>query len=181
MRSATASVGDFRAPLVRRQGRLGSPASCDGLLRQPPRDAGGFQKRAPVHDPNISVGIWHAISLMMPVHAEREVIHAFDQAAAFGQVIYGARKARNLRQTDLAEFSGVTQADISRIERGQVAPTTQTLLKLTAALGVEIQFVLAEPGAAPAESISLRPCRRLSQRAPLTTRSTAAIRRDAHR
>jgi transcriptional regulator with XRE-family HTH domain len=88
--------------------------------------------------------------------AEREIVHAFDQAAAFGQVIYGARKARNLRQIDLAELSGVTQADISRIERGQVAPTTQTLLKLTAALGVEIQFVLAESGKVPADSISLR-------------------------
>lgn len=64
--------------------------------------------------------------------AEREVMHAFDQAAAFGQVIYGARKARNLRQADLAELSGVTQADISRIERGQVAPTTQTLLSCSA-------------------------------------------------
>jgi transcriptional regulator with XRE-family HTH domain len=88
--------------------------------------------------------------------AELEVVHAFDQAAAFGQVICGARKARNLRQTDLAELSGVTQADISRIERGQVAPTTQTLLKLTTALGVEIQFVLAESGVSRAESISLR-------------------------
>jgi len=87
--------------------------------------------------------------------AELEVMHAFDQAAAFGQVVYGARKARNLRQTDLAELSGVTQADISRIERGQVAPTIHTLLKLTSALGVEIQFVLAEPGTQAAKSISL--------------------------
>ncbi|MGL5810135.1 MAG: helix-turn-helix domain-containing protein [Nocardioides sp.] len=87
---------------------------------------------------------------------ELDVVRVFDQAAAFGQVIYGARKARNLRQTDLARFSGVSQADISRIERGQVAPTIQTLLKLTTALGVEIQFVLAESGTAPAESISLR-------------------------
>lgn len=88
--------------------------------------------------------------------ADLEVVRAFDQAAAFGSVIFGARKARGLRQSDLAELSGVTQADISRIERGQVAPTTQTLLKLTAALGVEIQFVLTQPGASPAESISLR-------------------------
>ena len=50
----------------------------------------------------------------------------------------------------------MTQADISRIERGQVAPTTQTLLKLTTALGVEIQLVLAESGVSRAESISLR-------------------------
>jgi len=88
--------------------------------------------------------------------AEREIVRAFDQAAAFGSVILGARKARGLRQSDLAELSGVTQADISRIERGQVAPTTQTLLKLTTALGVEIQFVLAQEGTAPADSISLR-------------------------
>jgi ribosome-binding protein aMBF1 (putative translation factor) len=88
--------------------------------------------------------------------AELEVMHAFDRAAAFGSVILGARKARGLRQSDLAELSGVTQADISRIERGLVAPTTQTLLKLTTALGVEIQFVLTEAGTAPADSISLR-------------------------
>lgn len=88
--------------------------------------------------------------------AELEVVHSFDQAAAFGSVILGARKARGLRQSDLAELSGVTQADISRIERGQVAPTTQTLLKLTTALGVDIQFVLTEAGTAPADSISLR-------------------------
>ncbi|MFT4166175.1 MAG: helix-turn-helix transcriptional regulator [Microlunatus sp.] len=88
--------------------------------------------------------------------AELEVVHAFDQAAAFGQVIYGARKARNLRQSDLAALSGVTQADISRIERGQVAPTTQTLLKLTSALRIEIQFVLADPADAPNTPISLR-------------------------
>jgi ribosome-binding protein aMBF1 (putative translation factor) len=88
--------------------------------------------------------------------AEVEIVRAFDQAAAFGSVILGARKARGLRQSDVADLSGVTQADISRIERGQVAPTTQTLLKLTTALGVEIQFVLAEEGTAPADSISLR-------------------------
>ncbi|CUR54666.1 hypothetical protein NOCA2210016 [metagenome] len=87
---------------------------------------------------------------------ESEIVHAFDQAAAFGQVIYGARKARNLRQADLADLSGVTQADISRIERGQVAPTTQTLLKLTSALGLEIHFVLSQSPGAPTESISLR-------------------------
>lgn len=87
---------------------------------------------------------------------EAAVVRAFDQAAALGSVILGARKARGLRQSDLAERSGVTQADVSRIERGQVAPTTQTLLKLTDALGVEIQFVLSEQDVMPGKSISLR-------------------------
>lgn len=86
----------------------------------------------------------------------REAERVFGAAYAFGHVIYSARKARNLRQSDLAELSGIAQSDISRIERGQIAPTTQTLLKLTTALGVEIQFVLTEAGTAPADSISLR-------------------------
>ena len=51
-------------------------------------------------------------------------------AYAFGQVIYAARKACGLRQAELAELSGIAQADISRIERGQIAPTMPTLLKL---------------------------------------------------
>ena len=34
--------------------------------------------------------------------AEVEVVRAFDQAAAFGSVILGARKVRGLRQSDLA-------------------------------------------------------------------------------
>jgi transcriptional regulator with XRE-family HTH domain len=46
------------------------------------------------------------------------------------QAIYAARKVRSLRQSDLAELSGIAQADISRIERGQIAPTTPTVLKL---------------------------------------------------
>ena len=72
----------------------------------------------------------------------RGALRIFDAAYQFGQVIYGARKARGLRQADLADRSGIAQADISRIERGQIAPTTPTLLKLAEALGAQIQFVL---------------------------------------
>lgn len=72
----------------------------------------------------------------------REAERIFRAAYAFGQVIYSARKARNLRQSDLAELSGIAQADISRIERGMIAPTVPTLIKLADALGAQIQFVL---------------------------------------
>lgn len=83
----------------------------------------------------------------------REAERVFRAAYAFGHVIYSARKARNLRQSDLAELSGVAQADISRIERGQIAPTVPTLLKLADALGAQIQFVLppADGNSADAE------------------------------
>jgi ribosome-binding protein aMBF1 (putative translation factor) len=72
-----------------------------------------------------------------------EAVRIFDAAYAFGRVISEARKTRHLRQTDLAELSGIAQADISRIERGQIAPTTSTLIKLAEALGAQIQFVLS--------------------------------------
>ncbi|WP_375003281.1 helix-turn-helix domain-containing protein [Aeromicrobium sp. CTD01-1L150] len=72
----------------------------------------------------------------------REAEGVFRAAYAFGRVIYAARKARNLRQLDLSELSGIAQADISRIERGMIAPTVPTLIKLADALGAQIQFVL---------------------------------------
>lgn len=82
----------------------------------------------------------------------REAERIFRAAYAFGRVIYSARKARNLRQSDLAELSGIAQADISRIERGQIAPTTPTLLRLADALGAQIQFVLPAGDGASADA-----------------------------
>jgi transcriptional regulator with XRE-family HTH domain len=41
----------------------------------------------------------------------------------------------------LAERSGIDQAEISRIERGQANPTTATLGALTGALGLDVQLV----------------------------------------
>lgn len=72
----------------------------------------------------------------------RELSQAFDAAAMFGSVLYKARRVRNLRQVDLAESSGVTQADISRIERGMIVPKVTTLLKLVEALDAQLRFVL---------------------------------------
>jgi transcriptional regulator with XRE-family HTH domain len=72
----------------------------------------------------------------------RELSQAFDAAAMFGSVLYKARRVRNLRQVVLAESSGVTQADISRIERGMIAPKVTTLLKLVEALDAQLRFVL---------------------------------------
>lgn len=85
----------------------------------------------------------------------REAERIFRAAYEFGQVIYGARKARGLRQADLADLSGIAQADISRIERGQIAPTTPTLLKLAEALGAQIQFVLpVEPSSSDESTVA---------------------------
>lgn len=86
----------------------------------------------------------------------REAERIFRAAYAFGQLIYSARKARNLRQSDLSELSGVAQADISRIERGMIAPTVATLIKLTDALGAQIQLVLTSVDDKPADATGTR-------------------------
>jgi DNA-binding XRE family transcriptional regulator len=51
------------------------------------------------------------------------------------------RRERHLTQKQLAELSGIDQAEISRIERGQANPTTSTLGALTRALAVDVQLV----------------------------------------
>jgi DNA-binding XRE family transcriptional regulator len=48
------------------------------------------------------------------------------------------RSERGLTQEQLAKRAGVTQADISRIERGAGNPTERTLLKVAEALGATI-------------------------------------------
>lgn len=60
-----------------------------------------------------------------------------------GSVI-AARKARKLTQAQLSELSGVQQADISRIENGNLLPTTATLSKLLLALGARMRIELVD-------------------------------------
>ena len=56
--------------------------------------------------------------------------------------VLGARKKRNLTQLQLAQLSGVQQADISRIENGHSFPTTETLAKLLQALQAKVKIEL---------------------------------------
>lgn len=57
--------------------------------------------------------------------------------------IIARRHQKHLTQKQLAELSGIDQAEISRIERGQANPTAATLGALTGALGVDVQLVPA--------------------------------------
>lgn len=54
--------------------------------------------------------------------------------ASFGEALVAARKELKLSQQAVADLSGVQQAEISRIERGQGNPTSATLGKLASAL-----------------------------------------------
>lgn len=51
------------------------------------------------------------------------------------------RKGAGMTQTQLAEVSGIAQADISRIERGEGNPTEATLAALAKPLGSQLRLV----------------------------------------
>lgn len=68
---------------------------------------------------------------------------------ALGAQFADARRAAHLTQPQLAERSGVQQADISRLESGHLNATRDTLLKMVDALGMEL---VLRPKQAAAES-----------------------------
>src|SRR5689334_5556527 len=74
--------------------------------------------------------------------ADEVAVEVFDRAYALGAALAEARRQRALKQRELADLSGVDQADISRIERGVLAPTTPTLLRLAKGLNARITLEL---------------------------------------
>lgn len=65
----------------------------------------------------------------------------FDQAYGLARQVIELREKHDITQAQLAEATGISQAQISRIERGVVAPTTTTLAKIGEALGADLRFV----------------------------------------
>src|SRR3989337_1104589 len=63
--------------------------------------------------------------------AAREV---FEKAYDIAMQIVALREKAGLTQVELAERCGISQADISRIERGGTSPTTKTLQRIAEAL-----------------------------------------------
>jgi transcriptional regulator with XRE-family HTH domain len=55
------------------------------------------------------------------------------------RILNMARRRAGLSQRELAERAGVPQPSISRIERGQVSPTVDTLERLIRACGMELE------------------------------------------
>lgn len=74
--------------------------------------------------------------------ADAVAVEVFDRAYALGASLLEARRERGLKQRELAELSGVDQGDISRIERGVLAPTTPTLLRLAEGLNARVTIEL---------------------------------------
>lgn len=68
---------------------------------------------------------------------ERQIIRA----------IVDGREANDLTQKQLAEATGITQADISRLENGTANPSLRTLKRLASGMGMQlkIEFVPNAP------------------------------------
>ena len=67
---------------------------------------------------------------------------ALEAKYALIESIILARKEKNLTQKELSQLTGITQADLSKIENGNANPSLNTLLKLAKGLGKKLQVSL---------------------------------------
>ena len=68
---------------------------------------------------------------------------ALEPEFAIIQALIDARKASGLTQKQLAEITGIAQADISKLENGNANPSLRTLQRLASGMGtsLKIEFV----------------------------------------
>lgn len=65
----------------------------------------------------------------------------FVEAYKIAVQVMDLREKHGLTQAQLAQLSGMSQADISRIERGSTSPTTRTLQRIADALDADVRLV----------------------------------------
>ncbi|WP_026668316.1 helix-turn-helix domain-containing protein [Butyrivibrio sp. AE2005] len=61
------------------------------------------------------------------------------------QAMIDARKSQNLTQKELSDRTGITQADISRIEKGTRNPSLEMLKRLARGLGMQLKVEFIDP------------------------------------
>lgn len=75
---------------------------------------------------------------------ERGLVDA-EVALQLAQMVYDARQAAGLTQSELARRAGTTQSAISAIESTTKVPTVQTLYRVARALGATLDIRFAVP------------------------------------
>ena len=73
-------------------------------------------------------------------------IEEYDINAEVRDLVISARSAANLTQKQLAQRSGVSQANISKIENGNYQPSLSTLKRIAGALGKRLVVSFEDPG-----------------------------------
>ena len=73
----------------------------------------------------------------------RKEYEAMEPEFALIQAMIDARRESGLTQQELARRTGITQADISKIENGNANPSLKTLQRLAAGMGrkLKIEFI----------------------------------------
>ena len=57
---------------------------------------------------------------------------------ALGRALREARRSKGLTQVQVAELAGVGQPTVSNVERGMISVSLDTLIRILAALGLEL-------------------------------------------
>lgn len=65
---------------------------------------------------------------------------ALQPELTIAQAMIDARKESGLTQKQLSERTGIAQADISKLERGNANPSLRTLQRLAAGMGMNIRI-----------------------------------------
>ncbi|HNX76707.1 MAG TPA: helix-turn-helix transcriptional regulator [Candidatus Rifleibacterium sp.] len=65
---------------------------------------------------------------------------ALEPEFAIIQAMIDARKETGLTQKELSERTGITQADISKLENGNANPSLRTLRRLAKGLGMKLKL-----------------------------------------
>ncbi len=71
-------------------------------------------------------------------------LHAFDARIRLAAELLKARQQAGMTQRELAAASGVQQPEISKIERGEIAPSIITIDRLLRPLGRRLAVVVDE-------------------------------------
>lgn len=93
---------------------------------------------------------WDNLKGKLTAHTqiEGEII---DQMALLVNEIGKRRKRLGLTQTEVAQRSGITQAQVARLENSHSVPSMETVIKVAYTLGLKLGF---EEAAATAKEVS---------------------------
>lgn len=91
--------------------------------------------------------------------------------AALGEAVRAARLRLGLSQGDLASNSGMSRQSLVALEHGTGNPTWETVLRVAAVLGMELDLT---QGSAPSAASRPLPRRQVAPRAPNPRRKAVA-------